>query len=208
MGLKPPAGLPEFQRDMNVGRPSDLIERRPDVKAAWNRYEAGLRREQSAIRATLPDLALSAQTGRTSINILEAESERNWALGATVSIPLMTGGAAAAGLMAARAETDALHRAAQQSVLEAIVEVESSFAMVQGVEGQRTALDAQVEAARLAHMQAVKLYESGLTPYLSVLSTMSALQQAEVGRLQAQRDYLSIRISLSTALGNVPGANP
>ena len=207
-GLKVPAGLPEFQRDLNVGRPSDLIEQRPDVQAAWNRYEAGLRREQSAIRATLPDLALSAQTGRTSINILEAESERNWALGATVSIPLMTGGAAAAGLMAARAETDALHRAAQQTVLEAIVEVEGSLALVQGVEGQRMALDAQVEAARLAHMQAVKLYESGLTPYLSVLSTMSALQQAEVGLLQAQRDYLSIRISLSTALGNVPGANP
>ena len=206
--LNPQSGLPEFSDPPSIGQPSDLIERRPDVKAAWNRYEAGLRREQSAIRATLPDLSLSAQTGRTSINILEAESERNWALGATVSIPLMTGGAAASGLMAARAETDALHRAAQQSVLEAMGEVESALAMVQGVEGQRTALDTQVQTARLAHTQAVQLYESGLTPYLSVLSTMSALQQAEVSRLQAQRDYLSIRISLSTALGNVPGANP
>ena len=192
--------------NQSLGIPTDLIERRPDVAAAWSRYEAARRREQAAWRATLPDVGVSAQTGRSSIDIIEAETERTWAVGANVSIPLMTGGAAASGLMAARAETDGLHLAAGQVLLEAVAEVESALATEQGIAGQRQALDAQVEAAQLAYDEAVRLYGSGLTSYLSVLSTMSALQQAELSRLQAHRDHLSARISLSTALGAVPGA--
>jgi NodT family efflux transporter outer membrane factor (OMF) lipoprotein len=203
---EPQAGLPELSNKPGLGSPQDLIQRRPDVAAAWSRYEAARRRESAAWRATLPDLAVSAQTGLTTIDIVEAESERTWAVGASISIPLMTGGAATAGLLAARAESDALHLAAQQVLLEAVAEVETGLALVQGVQGQREALNAQTQAAELAHTEAVKLYSAGLTPYLSVLSTMSALQQAQLSRLQAHRDHLSARISLSTALGATPGA--
>jgi multidrug efflux system outer membrane protein len=176
------------------------------VAAAWSRYQAAQRREQAAWRSTLPDLSLSAQTGQTSIQVIDSESERTWAVGASLSIPLVTGGAATAGLLATRAETDSLLLAAQQSLLVAVSEVETRLALLHGVNGQRAALDAQVEAAGLAHAEAVKLYSTGLTPYLSVLSTMSALQQAELSRLQAHRDHLTARISLSSALGAVPGA--
>ena len=70
-------------------------------------------------------------------------------------------------------------------------------------DGMRAALLArqeQVEAARLAFGESRDRYLGGLDGYLTVLMSLSTLQQAELGLLQAQRDALVAHLQLRQAV--------
>ena len=61
-------------------------------------------------------------------------------------------------------------------------------------------IDEQVTAARLAYQESVAMYQKGITPYITVLTTQQALQQAEVSLIQIKRDGVRIRLQTVNAL--------
>ena len=61
-------------------------------------------------------------------------------------------------------------------------------------------MTSQLDSTRLAHQEAMMMYRKGVAPYLTVLSTQQALQQAELSNLQTQRDGVRIRLQTINAL--------
>ena len=58
----------------------------------------------------------------------------------------------------------------------------------------------QETAATLAYQEAMNRYQKGLTPYITVLSTQQAHQQASLTQVQSSRDAVRIRLQTIQSL--------
>ena len=192
--------LPAVPSAPGTGTPADLLER-PDVSASVDRLEAARKREKSAARSALPSVGLSAQTGVTGTEIFERETDDTWAMGASVSVPLLGGGAHAANVSASRAETDAARSSAQSAWLQAVAEVEAAVALDRDMVEPVDASAALLDASELAYGQARSRYAAGDVPYLQVTAAAALLYSARLSELSARRQALDARLSLHAALG-------
>ena len=66
-----PEALPGDLEPIPAGLPSDLVERRPDLVAARERYEAAFFSHEEARAARLPRLALNAGAGRLTSDFVK-----------------------------------------------------------------------------------------------------------------------------------------
>ena len=87
------------------------------------------------------------------------------------------------------------------TVLNAVQEVEDALAGEHFQGEYIIRLEKQADLARQTLTEARYRYASGLSDYLSVLSALQSLQQAERDALSANADLLSFRIQLCRALG-------
>lgn len=193
--------LPEVPPTPPTGVPADLIEHRPDVRAAEERVTAASARKTSAVLGLLPTLRLSGGAGWQATWSGEPSDQATWNAGAALSVPIFNGGLLHARIRQADATQDIAVWTYDQTLINAISEVEG--ALVVDIE-RRAALDAvrtQEDAARQAYDQSTERYLAGLDSYLQVLAAQNAHQQAQLSLITAQRDALSARIQLHDALG-------
>ncbi len=196
-----PSNLPDLPAEPGTGRPSDLFETRPDLRAADARWAAATARRHGAGLAFAPTLALTGQVGTQAIQLDEFDTQEVWGVGAAVSLPIFQGGGRFAGVAEARSAEDAAARTLSQRVRDAIQQVESSMVTEEQLDERLAALQRQLEAARLVAEESRARYATGLTPYLTVLTAVNARQQAELALLQAHRERIDARIRLHEALG-------
>ena len=211
--------LPGLPAMPSTGVPSDLMETRPDLRAAGLRLEGARARTVGAVSAFLPTLGVTAQAGWQFNYIHESDSLFTWNVGANLSIPIFSGGANIAGLQEAKAGQRGADFQLRQAWITSIAEVEEAIAREQELDQQVRAYSAQVEAATAALDESTKQYVEGVSIYQSVLSAQNADLSARLSLIQAQRDLLGARISLHDALGglwvdeleeirNTPSRNP
>ncbi len=198
---QPPDDLPALPPPPTTGLPLDLLENRPDLRAAEARYRAGHADAQASLRSLLPSLALSAQAGRQYFVTDETSEIDTWTLGGSLSVPLWQARGAHTSIQTSLAAEDAAAHALSQAVLAAIQDVESSLALEAEQLLQVQAYQRQVEAAQLAWDESREQYLAGHAAYLSVLSAQQAWQQSQLSLLVSQRALLSARISTHEALG-------
>jgi multidrug efflux system outer membrane protein len=193
--------LPSLPALPDVGVPSALLARRPDVRAAMRRVVAADHRVAAAIAAQYPTVNLSVGTGFQGPDLFELLKRWVWNLGGGLVGPLVDGGRRAAEVDRTRAAVEEALQVYAQAVLVAIAEVED--ALVQGARQDEHIGIAvtQVELAQKAHAESQARYLNGLSSYLEVLTTQRALQQAELALLGARRQALGIRVQLHRALG-------
>ena len=88
------AQLPRPPQTLAAGLPAELLERRPDVVAAFKRLRAADARLQSAEKALLPRITLTAAGGASSPALTELVDPRAaaWNLATGLTQPLFTGG--------------------------------------------------------------------------------------------------------------------
>ena len=93
---------------------------------------------------------------------------------------------------------------AQENLRKTRLQAEQEISQVLLLEEQQQQIQmlmtSQLDSARLAHQEAMMMYRKGVAPYLTVLSTQQALQQAELSNLQTQRDGVRIRLQTINAL--------
>ena len=194
--------LPEPGELPALGRPSDLLDTRPDLQAAVARHDAARNRAWSSTAAALPSVQLGASYGWQANKITETNSQDIWGLNGSVSVPIVAGGRNAQSIRQARSAVVVADVATQKAVLKAIAEVESALALdVQG-RAQLDAVRAQRDAAQQAYDVASAQYLRGTTSFLSVLSASQTLQGAQLTEIQTARSVLSARIQLLDALGS------
>ena len=184
-----------------VGTPADVAHNRPDVRALGARLAAAQKRRAAAFGNHLPTVALTAQAGLQANRRTSWNSQEIYSGGLSISLPVFRGGADVAAVRQASAAINAARRAYGQSILRAVGEVET--ALVREAE-QREALEAleqQAAAAKLAWTESKARYTEGLTPYLTVLTAINALNAAELNLIGARRALIGIRIDLHQALG-------
>jgi len=194
--------LPEMPAAFPAGLPSELLLRRPDVKAAMLRAAAGDAEIGAALAERFPSINLLGSYGSyRSIFGSRDISGTVWNLVASLAMPLFDGGRR-------RAETDrtrAAYREAlaayQQTVLEAFKEVEDALAANRTTEERIRRIEERVQSTSAMLRLAVENYSQGLTAYLPVLTAQSLDYETRSRLLSARRRLISDRISLARALG-------
>ncbi len=194
------APLPELPSPASTGRPAQLLDHRPELIAARLRVRSARQRKGSAIAALAPTLGVSADAGVQFTGTDELDTWETWSLGANLSLPIIQGGGRFHAIRQQQAAEWGAGRDFSQAVLSAIQSVEGALANDDGMRAALLARQEQVEAARLAFGESRDRYLGGLDGYLTVLMSLSTLQQAELGLLQAQRDALVAHLQLRQAV--------
>jgi multidrug efflux system outer membrane protein len=183
--------------------PGDLLEHRPDIAAAERRMAAANANVGVAKTAFFPAIRINGLAGFQSVDIgsLFNWSNRMWAVGPTLDLPLFTGGLNRAQLAAARAAYDETVAGYRQTVLTAFAEVQDTLYAQQLLADQWSAETAALASSQQALQIANHRYEAGLVIYLDVATAQSdtLLHQSTVARLNGDRFVATI--NLIKALG-------
>ncbi len=194
------AALPELPALPAVGVPSDLLKRRPDIRATQARLAAADHRVAAAVADRFPTIRLSASTGFQADDLADLLDRWVWSIVGSVAAPIIDGGRRAAVVEQRKAQLrEGVQRLGGQ-LLVALREVTDALVLEQRQALYLERLDAQLAVARELLDQAKARYVEGLSDYLPVLTALRAVQQAEIGRLAAQRQLVSHRIQLHRAL--------
>lgn len=194
--------LPALPPGPARGVPSELLLRRPDVRAARRRIEAADQRVAVAIADRLPRFNLSASLGFSSPNLETLFESFVYSLFAGLVGPLFDGDRREAVVQQNHAIVWERTEQLAQTMLVAVQEVESALVQEHYQNEQMDALELRVASAAMALEEARQRYAAGLLEgYLQVLTALSVVQQAEQALLQARRQLLSYRVQLHRALG-------
>jgi NodT family efflux transporter outer membrane factor (OMF) lipoprotein len=201
----PPEPLPPTLAPppINLGLPSQLLERRPDVAAAERRVAAANARIGVTRAAFFPVFSLAGTAGTESFSLANwmLAPSRFWSIGPQGVLTLLDGGlrkAKSAAVVAAYDEQVANYRA---SVLTAFQEVEDDLAALRQLEQESSSQTAAVAATKGALDQANYRYRSGLVTYLEVVSTENAALVARITAINIDTRRLTASVLLIRALG-------
>ncbi len=186
-----------------VGVPSQLLERRPDIAAA----ERGMAQWNAAIgvarAAYFPTVTLSPAGGlqSSSLTALFSVPALFFSLGVAVSETLFDGGLRRATLQQYWATYRANVAAYRQTVLTAFQQVEDYLATVRIVSQQIMQQTAAVEAARRFLAYALARYQTGIDPYLNVITAQTTLLSDELTLVTLRVTEMTAAVQLVQALG-------
>lgn len=196
--------LPRLPDSMPAGLPLELLERRPDLRAAKARLLASMDRADAARLNLLPSLSITAGSSNSSPSFtrLFDLDELVHSLSGRLGQALFRGGALEADARTALERNRAeIHRYAQ-TLLEAFREVESALAADRSLARQKRFLDEQLKQAVLAERQSERDYTEGVNPnILSVLEAQRRANNARLSLLVLRNQRIRNRIDLHLALG-------
>jgi NodT family efflux transporter outer membrane factor (OMF) lipoprotein len=191
------------QPQVPSGLPSTLLERRPDVAAAERRMIAANAEIGVARAAYFPSLTLNAQGGfqSTSVSNLLTAPSSFWALGPNALLSVFDGGLRRAQVAQARALFDASAANYRGTAVAAFQQVEDSLAALNHYRDAALEETAAVEAAQRTLNLSMALYKQGATDYLTVVTSQTALLQAQLQALDLETLQLVASVDLIRSLG-------
>ncbi len=203
--LKRGKPLPELllPNAVPTGEPSDLLTRRPDIVQAENKLKAAHADIGVARAAFFPQLTFSSLFGFDSLHIkkLFKRNSQNWEIGGAFLQAIFTGGALVGQLKIADAQKQEMLFQYEQTILEALKEV-NSFLI--GFEKSKEVLEADlVRVAALKDYLELAWYRyyEGQTEYLTVVDAEREVFSAELDMVDAQGEQFLVLVKLYKALG-------
>ncbi|MDZ4403493.1 efflux transporter outer membrane subunit [Prosthecobacter sp.] len=195
--------LPSLKRGIPAGLPSEMLLRRPDLRAAERRLASALASESAAKKAMLPSIRLTGSAGRTSQQIEQIIRPESaiWNLGTQVGQTLFQGGLLKAGVDLQRGRYHEILQTYADSVLTAFREVETALAAEQFLLQQESALERAASEAERAEQLALSQYEKGLSEVLTLLDTRQRAFDARSTLTSVKAQRLRNRAALHLALG-------
>lgn len=194
---------PSLKGGVKSGVPSELLMKRPDIDAAYQRIRAADSRVKVAHRDLYPRFNLTASGGRSSsvLNDLFESNFNVWSVVASVSAPLIDGGERRAELGAANARAKQALANYQATVLNAFREVENALGSERQLRIQEQSTASALTASRSAEARVLRDYESGLVEILTLLDTQRRSFITEESLIDITLQRYSNRVSLALALG-------
>lgn len=185
------------------GLPSDLLERRPDIRAAEQQLVAANANVGQAKAAFFPQVTLTGLYGYQSVALsdLFLAPSRTWQFGPTVTMPLFTGGRLRGNLKVTQAQYLESLAGYQKTVQSSFREVSDDLISYQRSREFRSRQEANTEAHRGAAELANTRYEGGVTSYLEVLYNEQELFNSEINLARAQLNELLSVVGLYRSLG-------
>jgi NodT family efflux transporter outer membrane factor (OMF) lipoprotein len=185
----------------DLGLPSDLLRRRPDISGAEAQLAASDAQLAAARAQLLPSLRLSATLGVIRSSALTGDPFKLWSIGGSILAPLFEGGRLRAGVKASDARREQALAGYEKAVLTAFGEVEDQLASVDELSRQSIEVDAQRVALEETLRVASNRYREGYASHLDELDAQRNLFSAQQTALQLRADELAARINLDRALG-------
>ncbi|WP_321884707.1 TolC family protein [Paraburkholderia bannensis] len=210
------AALPALPPAPPAGLPANLIERRPDMIAAYERVAAAFDQRQAAQAARLPTISIDAAVTGIRSNVLSLVDSRSPIAGVNASViaPIFTAGKLKAEADYYTEEQKAVIVAYDNSALEALSEVEAGLQSEASFSARVAQLQARVQECRVLLSQEETRAKIGSTDERQVLKDQQASLAAQMDLVGVRSDQLAQRVDLLLALGGdwqrapVAGANP
>jgi multidrug efflux system outer membrane protein len=190
-------------QNVPAGLPSELLERRPDVRQVEENIVAANAQIGVAKTAFFPSLALTGTGGLESnaLNQFISHASEGWYGAFSVSQPVFEGGALRSGLRLARANWQEAVLSYQQTIQNALEQVSNSLVASQKDREFREQQDLLTQAAQQTDQFSEVLYKNGGASYLQVLTSETNYFSAELNLVQAQLNERLALVQLYQALG-------
>ena len=196
-------GMPAPADRVPVGLPSELLRRRPDVRAAERQYAAATADVGVATADLFPRFFLTGSGGFESSSfsdLFDGDSE-TWSLGPAIRWPVFQGGRLRARQDFAEAVAEEAAVRYEAAVLRALAETESALILYGEERRTYASLTKAAEASARAADLAERLYEKGLGDFLTVLDAQRRLVEIQDQAVQSETRVLVRLIALYKALG-------
>ena len=201
--VQPAADLPTFA-EVPAGLPSDLLLRRPDIRAAEQQL-IGANANIGAARANFfPRISLTGSLGRVSGDLdglFGSGGSKAWSFGPSITLPIFDMGRNQANLDAARAGREIAVAQYEKSIQSAFREVADALAGRATLADQLSALQAQAAAERDRFRLADLRYRNGIANYLDLLDAQRSLFAIEQALAQVRLAQRANEVQLYKALG-------
>lgn len=192
--------MPQHLPDM---LPSDLLLRRPDIRAAEAELIAETAQISIAMADRLPRLNLNTLIGTAARDIddLFTSPARNWGIGASVLGPILDGGRSRANIETAEARRDQAETRYRITAQTAFSEIRDALIAYESARERQVITARQVETLQDMLDLVNTRYQEGLVSYIEVLDAQRNLFSAELLQAEADRDQFTAIVTLFKALG-------
>ncbi|OZI35795.1 multidrug transporter [Bordetella genomosp. 1] len=189
--------------DLPAGVPSDLIERRPDIRAAEHTLRGANANIGAARAAFFPTISLtgSAGTASNSLGGLFDAGSGAWSFAPTISVPIFAGGSLVAALDVSKVRKRIEIAQYEKAIQTGFREVADGLAGRTTLEDQIRAQGLLVDASQRAYTLSEQRFREGIDNYLSVLDSQRSLYAAQQTMVETRLARLTNLVNLYKALG-------
>jgi multidrug efflux system outer membrane protein len=186
-----------------AGLPSDLLERRPDIRAAEHTLIGANANIGAARAAFFPTVTLTGNVGTASggINHLFGAGTSAWSFQPQLTVPIFDTGANIARLDIAhlqkRIEIANYEKAIQQAFRDVADALASRATFVRQLEAQKKLVDADTRYRDVSKMR----FDAGIDDYLNVLIAQNSLFSAQLDLVTLELAERQNLVTLYKALG-------
>jgi len=189
--------------EIPVGLPSELLERRPDIRQAEQLLHSANAQIGESVAEFFPKIGLTALMGKVSPELsgFTLGAANAWGIAAEGAGPLFEGGRLVGQYhqsKAARKESELQYR---RTVLNAFREVSDALVSREQLVQMRQFQAHEVTALESAVKLSTERYVAGKADYYEVLEAQQQLFPAELNLVRTQRDQLLAVVTLFKTLG-------
>jgi len=198
-----PLGAEQIASDVPAGLPSELLERRPDIRAAERQLLAANANIGAARAAFFPRISLTANLGTASGDLSGLFKSGSFAFTGSAQLlqPIFDYGRNQANLDAARVSFDIAVAQYEGSLQSSFREVADALAGRATLGEQLRAQAAQTNALAITYRLADLRYRAGAASYLEALDAQRSLFVSQLSLVQTQALQLQNMVALYRALG-------
>ncbi|MCE0462742.1 efflux transporter outer membrane subunit [Pseudomonas uvaldensis] len=201
--LSDDAPVPQAPRQVAIGLPSQLAERRPDIRQAEARLHAATATIGVAKGDFYPRITLSGNVGSQALQLGDFGSwgSRAFGIGPQFSLPLFDGGRLRGVLHLREAQQQEAAIAYQQTVLKAWHEIDDQLSAYNASQLRRDSLAEAVRQNRIALRTAQQQYVEGVVDFVTVLTVQGALLATQEQLVESSTGVSLAMVGLYKALG-------
>lgn len=186
-----------------AGLPSDLLRRRPDIRAAERQLAAATADIGVAVADLYPRFSLTGMAQLISsglASLLETDSFQGTGTGA-VSFPLFDAGRRRSTVNIRREQREEAYQQYRATVLGALRDVEDPLAQIDAERRRNAALVRAIVDAEATVRSTGSQYRTGLTNQTALLDAQTALLQARENKAQSDAQLRQQTAALFKAMG-------
>jgi multidrug efflux system outer membrane protein len=186
-----------------AGLPAELLQRRPDIRAAEEALRGATANVEATRKAFLPSLSLTTMLGFASpaLGQLFDSGRYAWSLQPAIGLPLFDAGRLQSGVDLAEAQRRILVEQYRATIRQAFRDVSDALAALEtlGVqsEASRRVMLANRERARISRAR----YLAGIASFFEVLDAERQVFESEIVMSQVTRNRHQAVVQLYRALG-------
>ena len=201
--LAEPRDVPALPAQVPIGVPSELVQRRPDIRRAEDQLHAATATIGMAKADFYPRISLNGSAGFQSLQLsnLPEWASGQFVVGPSVTLPIFEGGRLKGTLHLREAQQQEAAIVYKRTVLEAWREVDDALVVYDAEQRRRDHLTAVVSLNQRALGVAQQRYKAGAIDYLDVLNVQKQLLEAQSNLEQSKATAATNLITLCKVLG-------
>jgi multidrug efflux system outer membrane protein len=192
-----------FAGELPAGLPADLLERRPDIRAAEHQLRAANADIGAARAAFFPSITLTGAAGHAHSDLgdLFDDGQRAWSFMPQIRVPIFAGGANRANLDVAEVRKRIEVAQYEHAIQTAFREVSDGLVAQSTFDDQLRAQAALADSAERAYRLADLRYRGGVDNYLTTLIAQRDTYTAQLALVSARLARADNLVQLYKALG-------